>query len=37
VIGTRGLSGIEHLVLGSTAAKVIRMAECPVLTVRSKS
>jgi nucleotide-binding universal stress UspA family protein len=37
VMGTRGLSGIEHLVLGSTADRVIRMAHCPVLTVRSKS
>lgn len=37
VMGTRGLSGIEHLVLGSTADRVIRMAQCPVLTVRSKS
>ena len=37
VMGTRGLSGIDHLVLGSTADRVIRMAHCPVLTVRSKS
>ncbi len=37
VMGTRGLSGFEHLVLGSTADRVIRMAKCPVLTVRSKS
>ena len=37
VMGTRGLSGFEHFVLGSTADRVIRMAQCPVLTVRSKS
>lgn len=37
VIGTRGLSGFEHFMLGSTADRVIRMAQCPVLTVRSKS
>jgi nucleotide-binding universal stress UspA family protein len=37
VMGTRGLSGFEHLVLGSTADRIIRMAQCPVLTVRSKS
>jgi nucleotide-binding universal stress UspA family protein len=36
VMGTRGLSGLEHLVLGSTADRVIRMAQCPVLTIRSK-
>ena len=36
VMGTRGLSGFEHFVLGSTADRVIRMAQCPVLTVRSK-
>lgn len=37
VMGTRGLSGFEHLVLGSTADRVIRMAKCPVMTVRTKS
>ncbi|MGH0034965.1 MAG: universal stress protein [Myxococcota bacterium] len=33
VIGTRGLSGLKHLVLGSTAEAVVRGAACPVLTV----
>ena len=33
VIGTRGLSGFKHLVLGSTAEQVVRRALCPVLTV----
>lgn len=33
VIGTHGRSGFEHLVLGSIAEKVLRTAECPVLTV----
>jgi nucleotide-binding universal stress UspA family protein len=37
VMGTRGLSGLEHLVLGSTAERVIRMAHCPVLTIRRES
>jgi len=37
VMGTRGLAGFEHFLLGSTADRVIRMAQCPVLTVRSKS
>jgi nucleotide-binding universal stress UspA family protein len=36
VMGTRGLTGLEHLVLGSTAARVIRLAPCPVLTVKTK-
>ncbi len=33
VIGTRGLSGFKHLVLGSTAEQVVRRASCPVLTI----
>lgn len=33
VIGTRGLTGIRHLLLGSTAARVVQHASCPVLTV----
>ncbi len=37
VMGTRGLSGLDHLVLGSTAERVIRLAHCPVMTVKTKS
>ena len=33
-MGTRGRTGLEHLVLGSTAERVVRMASCPVLTLR---
>jgi nucleotide-binding universal stress UspA family protein len=33
VIGTRGLSGFKHLILGSAAEEIIRHAPCPVLTV----
>jgi nucleotide-binding universal stress UspA family protein len=33
VIGTRGLTGIRHLLLGSTAERVVQHATCPVLTV----
>ena len=33
VIGTHGRSGFERLVLGSVAEKVLRKANCPVLTV----
>lgn len=34
VIGTHGRTGVEHAIFGSTAEKVVRMAPCPVLTVR---
>lgn len=34
VIGTHGRTGIDHLLFGSTAEKVVRKAACPVLTVR---
>lgn len=33
VLGTHGLSGFQHLVLGSVTEKVLRRATCPVLTV----
>ena len=35
VIGTHGLSGLKHLLLGSTAERVVQKAACPVLTVKS--
>ncbi len=35
VIATHGLTGIEHLLLGSVTEKVVRMASCPVFTVKS--
>ena len=34
VVGTRGRGGLERLMLGSVADKVIRSVPCPVLTVR---
>jgi len=34
VMGTHGRSGFAHLVLGSVAERVVRIAPCPVLTVR---
>ncbi len=34
VIATHGLSGLEYLLLGSNAEKVIRWATCPVFTVK---
>ena len=33
VMGTHGLGGFQHLVLGSVTEKVLRKAACPVLTV----
>ncbi len=35
VIATHGLTGIQHLLLGSITEKVVRMAPCPVFTVKS--
>jgi len=35
VIATHGHSGVEHILFGSTAEKVVRKAPCPVLVVRS--
>jgi len=34
VIGSHGRAGVQRLVLGSVAEKVLRLATCPVLTVR---
>jgi nucleotide-binding universal stress UspA family protein len=34
VISTRGHSGLKHLLLGSTAERVVRGAVCPVLVAR---
>jgi nucleotide-binding universal stress UspA family protein len=33
-MGTHGRSGVAHLLLGSTAERVVQHAACPVLTVR---
>jgi nucleotide-binding universal stress UspA family protein len=34
VIGTHGRTGVEHVIFGSTAERVVRSAPCPVLSVR---
>jgi nucleotide-binding universal stress UspA family protein len=34
VIGSHGLSGLKHLLLGSIAERVVQKAPCPVLTVK---
>lgn len=33
IVGTRGQSGLAHVLLGSTAERLIRTAPCPVLAV----
>lgn len=34
IIATHGHTGVEHLLFGSTAEKVVRKAPCPVLSLR---
>jgi nucleotide-binding universal stress UspA family protein len=36
-MGTEGLSGLNRLLLGSTAERVVASAPCPVLTVRREA
>jgi nucleotide-binding universal stress UspA family protein len=35
VMGTRGVTGLKHFVLGSVAERTLRLAPCSVLTVKS--
>ena len=37
VMGTRGRTGLQHLLIGSVAERVIRLAPCPVMVVPGKS
>lgn len=34
IMGTHGRKGVDHLLFGSTAERVVRNANCPVMTVR---
>ena len=34
VLGTHGRTGLDHIIFGSTAERVVRSAACPVLTIR---
>jgi nucleotide-binding universal stress UspA family protein len=36
VMGTHGRRGVDRFLLGSVAEKVVRSADCPVLTVRAE-
>ena len=35
VMGTRGQTGLEHVLLGSVAERTARLAPCPVMTVKA--
>ena len=35
VMGTHGRTGLAHVVMGSVAERVVRLAPCPVLTLHS--
>jgi len=37
VMGTRGLTGLKHALLGSVAERTLRLAPCPVLTVKDEA
>jgi nucleotide-binding universal stress UspA family protein len=37
VVGTHGRTGMEHVIVGSTAERLVRRSKIPVLTVRSES
>lgn len=37
IMATHGYTGFKHMLLGSTAERVIRFAPCPVLTVRGQA
>jgi nucleotide-binding universal stress UspA family protein len=35
VMGTHGRTGLEHVLVGSTAERVVRAASCPVLSIKA--
>jgi universal stress protein A len=37
VMSTHGRTGLQHVLLGSVAEKVVRLAPCPVLTVKHRA
>jgi nucleotide-binding universal stress UspA family protein len=34
IMGTKGRGGLEHIIIGSVAEKVLRKSPCPVLAIR---
>jgi len=36
IVATHGHTGVEHILFGSTAEKIVRKAPCPVLVVRAE-
>jgi len=34
IMGTHGHTGLQHMLLGSVAERVVRLASCPVLVTR---
>lgn len=37
VLGTHGRAGLDHLLFGSTAERVVRRSRCPVMTIRPQA
>lgn len=37
VVATHGHTGVEHMLFGSTAERIVRNATCPVLTIRPEA
>jgi nucleotide-binding universal stress UspA family protein len=37
VLGTHGRTGLAHAIMGSVAERVVRLASCPVLTVKTSA
>lgn len=37
IMGTHGRTGLAHLMLGSNAERVVRLAPCPVVTVKASA
>jgi nucleotide-binding universal stress UspA family protein len=37
IMGTNGKTGLEHLLVGSVAEKVLKSVNCPVMTIRARN
>jgi nucleotide-binding universal stress UspA family protein len=37
IMGTHGRTGMAHLLMGSVAERVVRLAPCPVMVTREKA